>query len=266
MNGRWMSAGALAMALIGLGCSGDKGRAARAKEAPKPAEQAEEPLRLEPFWEDPGYLRLRDDAECPAGFWALIPGEAPGETKEEKQRNEALRADLVRGLKGATFALHFSGPTHLTLGEYSSATGEFPIEIRNVLRCESEVGTVTFALGPVEAAPTPGRDEGQYYWQGAPVAFAAKVPFSQSVSFRNDHKLDLDARILFRLGKLERHRKLIRVQETAEERAERKKHDIPAPPSGPEDWGAGWLIRAEVRSVRLAVDQGRTPIVDRRQP
>jgi hypothetical protein len=237
--------------------SSEKARAAAA--AIKPAE---EPPKLEPFWDDPGYLRIADQGPCPEGIWALLGGDPPGDTPEERKANLATKPELKQSLEAATFLVHLQGPSEVSQGEYANAKGEMGIDVKSTVICKAPVlGTVTIALGPGVKPQLPeGRDFGQYYWLGPPTRYGAPMSFGQANDFRARHKLDLDARVVFRAGKAELHKKLIRSTETAEEAAERKKHNIPRQGGGMEDWGAGWVLHAQVLGIRLASDRGRTEL------
>ncbi|HEY8207398.1 MAG TPA: hypothetical protein VIG99_07955 [Myxococcaceae bacterium] len=237
------------------------GPAAGKVEPPK-----DEAPKLEPFWDDPAYVVIRDQAPCPEGFWALFGGDPPGDTPEEKKANLARKAALKKDLEGKTFAVHMQGGDEVTQGEYSNGKGELPIGVKPTVLCKSpSLGNVTVAFGPVKAQFPPGRDSGQYYWLGDPVPYGVKMPFGQVPEFKSKHKLDLDARIVFGAGKAEQHRKLVRSTETAEEAAERKKFDIPGRAGGTEDWGAGWVMHAGVKGVRVASDRGRTELASVRK-
>jgi hypothetical protein len=231
----------------------------KAEAAAKPAE---EPIKLEPFWSDPAYVKITDQGPCPEGLWALLGADPPGETPEEKKASLARKADLKKSLEGTTFLVHMQGPSEVNQGEYANAKGEFGIDVKSTVICKAPVlGTVTIALGPGVSPQLPeGRDFGQYYWLGPPARFGVPMSFGQANDFRAKHKFDLDARLVFKAGKSEHHKKLIRSTETAEEAAERKKHNIPKMSGGMDDWGAGWVMRAQLLGVRVASERGRTEL------
>ena len=221
----------------------------------------EEKPKLDPFWEDPSYVPIGDQAPCPEDFWALFGGDPPGETKEEKKANLARKPELKKALEGKTFLVHLTGVDEVTQGDYSNAKGELSIGVKATVLCKSpSLGNVTIAFGPVKPQLPPGKDFGQYYWLGAPVPRGVKMGFGQVAEFRAKHRFDLDARVVFTAGKVEQHRKLVRSIETAEEAAERKKFDIPGRAGGMDDWGAGWVMHAEVKGVRVASDRGHTEL------
>lgn len=234
----------------------------KAKAAAAAAKPVEEPLKLEPFWDDPSYVRITDQGPCPEGLWALFGGDPPGETPEEKKASLAKKPELKKSLEGTTFLVHMQGPSEVNLGEYVNAKGEQGIDVKSTVICKAPVlGTVTVAFSPEVKPQLPeGRDFGQYYWLGPAARFGVPMPFGKANDFRARHKLDLDARLVFRAGKTELHKKLIRSTETAEEAAERKKHNIPKVAGGMDDWGAGWVLRAQLLGVRVASDRGRTEL------
>jgi hypothetical protein len=235
-----------------------KGGKPDASTAPPPKEEA---VKLDTFWDDPSYTVIGDQAPCPEGFWALFGGDPPGATKEEQKANLAKKPELKKALEAKTFLVHMQSGDEVSLGDYSNAKGELDINVKATVLCKSpSLENVTIAFGPVKPQLPPGRDFGQYFWLGDPVKFPVKVPFSQVPEFRNKHRLDLDARIVFTAGKVEQHKKLIKSTETAEEKAERKKFDIPGRAGGMDDWGAGWVMHAEVKGVRVAADRGKTEL------
>jgi hypothetical protein len=254
--------GVLGLCAAALACGSGS---AKPKKGGKPdastAPPKEEAVKLDVFWDDPSYTVIGDQAPCPEGFWALFGGDPPGATKEEQKANLAKKADLKKGLEAKTFLVHLQSGDEVSLGDYSNAKGELDINVKATVLCKSpSLENVTIAFGPVKAQLPPGRDFGQYFWLGDPVKFPAKVPFSQVAEFRSKHRLDLDARIVFTAGKAEQHKKLIKSTETAEEKAERKKFDIPGKAGGMDDWGAGWVMHAEVKGVRVAADRGKTEL------
>jgi len=252
------------VALAGVALACGKPDSSRSKQRSKPDASVapkEEPIKLEAFWDDPSYTVIRDQAPCPEGWWALFGGDPPGETKEEQKANLAKKPELKKALEARTFLVHLQSGDEVTLGDYSNAKGELDINVKASILCKSpSLENVAIAFGPVKAMLPPGRDFGQYFWLGDPVKYPIKMPFSQLAEFKNKHRLDLDARIVFTPGKVEQHRKLIRSTETAEEKAERLKHDIPSRAGGMDDWGAGWVMHANVKGVRLAADRGRTEL------
>jgi hypothetical protein len=269
MMNRSHRVGAVALVLLALACgksekkSPSKGKEPTAEaKADKPAEaKAEEaPLKLDAFWESSSYIRITDQKPCPDGFWALFGGEPPGDTKEEKKANLAKKAELKKSFEGKTFYVWFQGPEEISLGEYQNAKGEFPVQVKATVLCKAPMplNNVAIAIGPVIPRFPEGREDGQYYWLGEPVPFPVKVPFAQTAEFKNKHRFDWDVRVLFTPGKVEQHKKIIKSTETEEEKAERKKHDIPGRAGGMEDWGAGWVLHAEVKAVRVATERGRT--------
>ncbi|HYV50239.1 MAG TPA: hypothetical protein VFA20_35535 [Myxococcaceae bacterium] len=255
----------LGLAAAALACGGSGSSKPKKGGGGKPdastAPPKEEAVKLDLYWDDPSYIVLGDQSPCPEGFWALFGGDPPGATKEEQKANLAKKPELKKALEAKTFLVHMQSGDEVSLGDYSNAKGELDINVKATVLCKSpSLENVTIAFGPVKPQLPPGRDFGQYFWLGDPVKFPVKVPFSQVPEFKSKHRLDLDARIVFTMGKPEQHKKLIKSTETAEEKAERKKFDIPGRAGGMDDWGAGWVMHAEVKGVRVAADRGKTEL------
>lgn len=254
------------VALAGVALACGKSDRSKSKEKGKPdasvaAAPKEEAVKLDAFWDDPSYVVIGDQAPCPEGWWALFGGDPPGATKEEQKANLARKDELKKALEAKTFLVHLAGGDEVTLGDYSNAKGELDINVKVSILCKSpSLENVAIAFGPVKAMLPPGRDFGQYFWLGDPVKYPIKLPFGQLAEFKAKHRLDLDARIVFKPGKVEQHKKLIRSTETAEEKAERLKHNIPGRAGGMDDWGAGWVMNADIKGVRLAADRGKTEL------
>jgi len=260
-----LSVVALAFAVLACGGKSDSSRSRQRAKPDASTPPREEAPKLDAFWDDPSYAIIGDQAPCPEGFWALFGGDPPGATKEEQKANLARKADLKKALEAKTFLVHMQSADEVSLGDYSNAKGELDIDVKATVLCKSpSLGNVTVAFGPVKPMLPPGKDFGQYYWLGDPVKFPVKLAFSQVPEFKSKHRLDLDARIVFTAGKTEQHKKLIRSTETAEEKAERMKYDIPGRAGGMDDWGAGWVMHAEVKGVRVASDRGRTELATTR--
>lgn len=243
---------------VAVAC-GDKAKSGAT--AASRADAGEAPLKLDPFWADPAYLTLKDDGPCPDGFWALFPLEAPGADAAEKKANEARRAELAARLRAATYVTE---TLDVKLGEFDSGKGEIPVTVKGSLDCTDSAGRVTIALAPARPELPENRDFGQYQWVADRLAYARPLKLSEASAFKRTHQTGLGARLVFKLGKAENHKKLERITESPEERAERLKHDIPGG-GGIEDWGAGRMIRADVLGTRVAIDKGRTLVVEQRR-
>jgi hypothetical protein len=252
-----------ALVLGGMGCGSKKeprGSEARLAAAQAKASSEAKPstppsttppaVKLEPFWDDPTYVKVVHDQKCPEGLEALFGGGA----------NAAK-------LKASTFVAVLRGPSQLKLGEYNQAKGEYPIDVQGVVFCHAPDGKlISVALGEGAHAYIPGeRDVGEFYWDAAPISLTTKVGFNESKEFREKNMLGMDARVVFKPGRTEVHKKVQKIKDTAEEAAERKKFNIPSNTGGIEDWGAGRLVHAQVLGVRVGGDQSRTTLVEKKK-
>lgn len=252
--------------VLSLGCGKKKGEPEAEQPSAEAAKPKEPALELHPFWTDSDYLHLKDEARCPEALWPLFPGKAPGADPAEVKQNEAARAGLAAALRQKTFVVHLVGPSYVTIGDYDSAAGRVEINVSGSVDCTDDAGRITFAFGKPAAVPPEGREFGQYTWSAAPLAYPHSLKMSESRSFQTENKVGLEARVVFQLGKAEVHKKLVRNEISAEERAERKKHDIPDEGGGMEDWGAGRLVRTEILGIRVASQGGRQELVMQRKP
>jgi len=255
-----------AVLVLSLGCSSKKKDEERKEVGAADAGAQVPPLNLSSFWTDSEYVHIRDEARCPLALWPLFPGKAPGADAAEQKKNEADRKELAAALRQKTFVVHLIGPSYVTIGDYDSAKGQVTLSVAGEVDCTDDAGRVTFAFGKPEAQPPEGRDFGQYVWTAEPLTYPHPVKMSESRTFQNENRLGLEARVVFALGKAEVHKKLVRNEISAEERAERKKHDIPDDTGGMEDWGAGRLLKTRILGVRVASGGGHKELVMSRSP
>jgi len=265
------AAAALAVSALALtACNENEPRRGKAEveQKSKPEEVAKEqaPLRLDSRWDDSSYLQFKDGGPCPEGLWALFSGEVPGSSDSEKAANKRDAPQLAKKFRDATFVAVMKGPAYVTLGEYQPAKGAVPIQVKSLVDCQDSIGRIAVAFTAAQAELPPGRSVGQYLWTAAPLSFDHPVKFSEWRKWQSQNRAALDARIVFKLGKVEVHKKLIRNQESAEEKAERKKFDIPGGGNQLEDWGAGRMAHAEVVRIRVATDASRTELVAKEGP
>ena len=257
-NLAWMTLAACVA--LAAACSEKKERAAKDEPPAGKAAAEEAPVRLDPYWEDSSYIKISDEGPCPEGMWALFPGDPPGQDAAEKKANQARRADLAKKLQDATFIVRTND---VNAGEYDSRKGEIPLVVLGSVECTDSIGRISVSFTDATAELPPGRDFGQYYWAAPKQEFARALKLSEASTFKRTYKVGLDARLVFKLGKTQVHKKIEKIEETPEERAERKKFDIPGG-GGIEDWGAGRMVKAELSGVRIAAEKGRTELFVKR--
>lgn len=254
----WMTL--VACVALAAACSEKKERAAKAEPPAGKATTEEAPVRLDPYWEDSSYIKILDDGACPDGMWALFPGDPPGQDAAEKKANQARRADLAKKLLGATFIVLTND---VNVGEYDSRKGEIPLQVLGSVECTDSMGRISVSFTEATPQLPPGRDFGQWYWDAPKQEFARAIKLSEATTFKRTYKVGLDARLVFKLGKTQVHKKIEKVEETPEERAERIKFNIPGG-GGIEDWGAGRMVKAELAGIRIAAEKSRTVLFEKR--
>ena len=77
--------------------------------------------KLEPFWDDPAYLRVSTGKPCPDGLWSLFSGPAPGEGLE-RERNQSKRAELATKVRAATFVARLPFAAGVALHDWKAKT------------------------------------------------------------------------------------------------------------------------------------------------
>ncbi len=222
-----------------------------------------ESVKLEPFWDEAGYLRLGPDQPCPEGMWALFPGEAPGADAAEKKANGAKRAELAKRLRDATFLATLKAPAEVTLKAFDAPKGVFPLDVVGTIDCTDSFGRVAIAWGTAKAVVPPSSaakqdaEVVQNIWQATPYAFAVpEKTLAAAKEFENKHRFDLRARIVFKLGKVEVDKKIFKTTKV-------KSNEITIG-GGSENWGAGRMVHAEVQGLRVATDQEKTVLIEKR--
>jgi hypothetical protein len=266
-------------AFLSTGCSNSKKRAEEKQraleqareakknaeaEAGKPAEAGPPPkVQLEPFWEAASATWIKPDSLCPEGFWALFPGEAPGDTPEEKKKNAARRGELVAQARAATYAVKLRAPSQVKLQEFNAPKGHFPLEVDGSIDCNDTIGRITVAwtaakaIDPGNSAGKDGAEVSQNIWQAPPLQYT--LPFSTSAeakSFSAAHRFDLDTRVLFKLGAAKVDKKMFKTT---------KVQDGEVTIGGAnEDWGAGRMVQTSILGVRVATDREKTQLIEKR--
>lgn len=259
---RWL----LVFALV-AGCTDAKAKmeaAAKARnEAKKALEAAEEAKRnankpkverakLDAFWDDPAYLRVKTGKPCPEGLWTLFP-EAPGEDAE-KAANEAKRAELLAKVKDATFVAVLPFDSGVSVRKFNAKKKQLTVVVDGAMECFDGLGLLALAWGePAKAVrPPPAADDDeeerqsqQAVWRAQPLLFPLPFPNAkEATAFNEANGAGLEARLVFKLGKTEIDKRT-------------KK--------GEPDWGAGRLIHVDVLGVRVATDHEKLLLAEKKK-
>jgi len=229
-----------------------------AEERAKAAAPKVDAAKLSDAWDNPEFLKIATGKRCPDGLWSLFPS-TPGEDAE-KARNEAQKPELADRMSQATYVAVFHHGTGVTLGKYDKKKKVLAVQVEGVLECFDGLGLLTVALGdgakPFRPPKPKGSDEDlspQAVWRAKPLTF--HVPFEDPLEakvFTQGEGLGTDARLVFTLGKTEVDEKLSKVP--ANEEAGTK--------GGTVDWGAGRLVHAQLKGVRLATDHEKKVLVE----
>jgi len=213
--------------------------------------------KLDAPWDGPDYVPIATGKKCPEGLWALFPS-TPGEDAE-KAANEKKKPELAKKWKSATLVAVMHHGTGVTLKKYDKKKKHLAVEVEGVLECFDGLGLLTVAFGdgakPLRPPkPKGGDDEGspQAVWRAKPLVFY--VPFddaNEAKVFAQGEGLGTDARIVFTLGKTEVDEKLEKVPPNEEAGTK----------GGTVDWGAGRLVHAVVKGVRIANDHEKNLLV-----
>ncbi len=238
-------------------------REAEAKRQDEGAPAKAPEVRLEPFWDDPSYVRITPDGPCPDGFWALFPGGAPGDTAEEKKQNAAKRGELAAKLRAATYVVRLRPPEGVKMLDFDAPKGEIPIQVAGTVDCKDSFGNVAIAWNDAKAI-TPGNsaakqdaEVAQNIWQATPTRLAIPMKTaSDAADYLAKNRFGVEARVVFTLGKVDVDRKIFKTTRVTS-------GDI-ALGGGAEDWGAGRLVRVERHGLRVATEQGRTALVEQK--
>ncbi len=272
---------ALALAFAVTGCSNDRTRRTeqqlaelqKKKDAEKRAQKEKEEklaapvesVKLDPPYDDLSSERVVADGPCPAGFWALFPGEVPGATPDEKKANAARKAELAKAFVGKRYLVRLRAPAQVTLKPHDAAAGVLPIEVVGTIDCTDSIGRIAIAWTDAKATtPKPsalreGSEVTQNLWLAPPVPFTLPMTsMSEAKTFHQRNALGLTARVVFTPGKAEVDQKLKKVGQVKTESA----GETVAFGGGLEDWGAGRLLRAELVGVRVAVEQEKKQLFE----
>jgi hypothetical protein len=219
-------------------------------------------VKLDAFWDDPAYVKVITDGQCPDGLWALFAGDAPGDA-EEKKANAAKKPELAKKLREATFVLHLKAPATLKLKDFDAPKGVFPLEAVGTIDCVDSIGRIAIAWTAAKAG-TPGNSaakEGaevqQAMWMADPTQYTFPMKSqSDAKEFLNKHRFDIDARIVFKLGKADTHKKMIKTQKVTSGEVTMG--------GGMEDWGAGRMVVGEVKGVRISTEHEKEVLFESR--
>lgn len=270
--------GLAVVAVMLVGCPEDRSKRAEKqladlkakKEAEKTAVDDKlvapvETVRLDAPYDDVSSERLVPDGACPEGLWALVAGEAPGATPEEKKANEARRAELAQTFTDKKYMFRLRAPHQVVLKAHDAPNGVLPIEVLGTVDCTDALGRI--ALAWTEARSTPanpnaGKDEPTpHHWAAQPLLFPLPMKsMSDAKAFTQNNALGLTARVVVTFSKGEVDKKLRRVGKVTQEAAGEKV----GYGGGTEDWGAGRLVRAQLVGVRVAIEQEKKQLFDQR--
>lgn len=267
---------ALVLALAAAGCTDNKAKRAQEqldalkrkqeadakakadKEAAKNAPPVEEYVKLDPPYDDKGPVVLLPDRQCPEGFWALFPGEAPGTTPEEKKANAARRKELAEQVRSKKYLVKLRGGQLVTLSPYDAPNGRFTIDVQGSIDCTDSFGHITIAWtdtragDPGNSAAKDGADVTQNVWMAQPITFTLPIKsLTEAKAFNDQNRFGLSARVAVTLGKVDVDKKLKKVAKVVE----KVQGETLSIGGGTEDWGAGRLIRAELAGIRVATDR-----------
>lgn len=227
--------------------------------------------KLDPPYDDSMSERLVPDGACPEGLWALFPGDAPGETPDEKKANAARRAEVAKSLEGKRFMVRLRAPHQVTLKPHDAVQGVLPIEVIGSVDCKDALGPVTIAWTDAKAGPPnasaakAGAEFVQNLWLAPPVAFTLPIKsMSEAKAFQQNNALGLTARVVFSFGKAEVDKKLRKVGKVSE-KVEAAGETV-GYGGGMEDWGAGRMVRANLVGLRVAVEQEKKQLYELKGP
>lgn len=219
------------------------------------------------FWDDPSYVELRPDGKCPEGMWALFAAPAPGADAAEKKANEAKRSELAAKLKATTFVTRFRAGLGVDVADYDAAKGLYPVAVQATLDCSDSAGSVTIALADAKATVPPNsaaKGDADFVvriWMAEPSRFQIPMKsMADAKTWKEKSLLGLEARYVFTLGKTAIDHKMNKVAKHVEKTVA---GDISIG-GGAEDWGAGRMVRADVKAMRLSTDRGREVITEKR--
>lgn len=241
----------------------EKARADKEDVAPLPMPT----VRLDPPYDDLSAVVINGDGPCPEGFWALLPGDAPGATPEEKKVNAQRRQLLVDDLKSKTYLVKLRLP-QVTLKPFDAPKGTFTVEVVGSVDCQEQLSHQRIALAWTDAkagVPPGGAYDGAEVapnlWLAPPVTFSLPMKtMAEAKEFEQKNRIGISARVAFKLGKGEVDKKLKKVAKVQVEAHGEKL----STGGGVEDWGAGPLVRAELIGLRVATGGEKVQLLELR--
>ena len=244
----------------------EKKKVAEEKDAKRLENKPAEVVRVGTPWDD-GQV-LSDEGPCPDGTWALFKGAAPGKDAAEKKANEAQRATLAKQVLEKTYLVRLRPPEQVKLSAFDAAKGTFQIDVNGSIECNDSFGHVTVAWtnakagNPAASALKAGDDVfAQNAWLAPPMTFTQPIKsMSEAKEWEKANRIGLSARAVFKFGKVEIDRKLKHVAKVSE-KVQGEEISIGG---GSEDWGAGRLVRAELIGLRVAIEQEKTQLFEKR--
>ncbi|MEW5741848.1 MAG: hypothetical protein AB1938_23235 [Myxococcota bacterium] len=232
----------------------------QALEAQKAAAPKVDAAKLDAEWDSPDFVKIANGKKCPEGLWALFPS-TPGEGSE-KDANDKKKPELAEKMRKATYVAVLHHGLGVTLGKYDKKKKALSVTVEGVLACFDGLGLLTVAFGDGAKPKRPPKGKGaddemspQAVWDAKPLTF--QVPFEDPLEakvFAQGEGLGTDARIVFTLGKTEVDEMLEKVLPNEEAGTK----------GGTVDWGAGRLVHATVKGVRLASDHEKHLLVESR--
>lgn len=230
----------------------------QAADAQKAAAPKVDAAKLDATWDSADYVKIANGKKCPEGLWALFPS-TPGEDAE-KAGNEKKKPELAEKMKKATFVAVLHHGLGVTLGKYDKKKKALTVTVEGVLACFDGLGLLTVAFGDGAKPKRPPKSQGgdaelspQAVWDAKPLAF--QVPFEDPLEakvFSQGEGLGTDARLVFTLGKTAVDEKLEKVPPNEEAGTK----------GGTVDWGAGRLVHATLKGVRIASDHEKHLLVE----
>lgn len=204
------------------------------------------------------------DGPCPEGLWALFGGKAPGDTAAEQKANAAKRKEVAEAARGKQYLIKLRG---LKLSPYDEVAGKFTIEMPGTIDCEDSIGRIALAwseakaIDPGASAVHEGSELTQNVWTAKPLTFDLPMTsMKDAKEFEKTSKLGLSARVGFKLGKTAVDVKTKRVAKVSEKAA----GETLSFGGGAEDWGAGRLINAEVLGIRVANQNEKNQLFEKK--
>jgi hypothetical protein len=162
--------------------------------AEKPDQRSEDPEEpesepSEQRWVESKWVRFEPDEDCPTDWWAILPGDAPGEDEFEQKANAKKRDELEKKVMEQTYVVELP-VEDLTLSDYDFDEGAFTVEVPTLLWCSTD-RTIWVALGEPSVKPTytnhrqtGNRIQVSREWESEPFAFTMPMSEEEAKEFR----------------------------------------------------------------------------------